>query len=226
MKGLNWKTAALVGVLALALAFGAVALTVSGRDGEPEQILPDAVAPEVSLPPATPVPTPEPTPEPIERPAPDEVTLVGDSIMVAAQTELEKAIPNCVVDAKEGRQLVEAMDILRRLQSEGQLYDTVVIGLGSNSPFPLEDGEEVLDYLGPERTVYWVTCYGRYLDWQDETNSVINALAEEYDNLHILDWSAVAPENPGWIRTDDGIHLTPDGTVGYAAFVAEGLGVK
>ena len=100
MKGLNWKTAALVGVLALALAFGAVALAVSGRDGEPEQILPDAVAPEVSLPPATPVPTPEPTPEPTERPAPDEVTLVGDSIMVAAQTELEKAIPDCVIDAK------------------------------------------------------------------------------------------------------------------------------
>ena len=131
-----------------------------------------------------------------------------------------------MVDAKEGRQLVEAMDILRRLESEGQLYETVVIGLGSNSPFPIEDGEEVLDFLGEDRTVYWVTCYGRYLDWQDEVNELIYELDAEYDNLYVLDWSSVALENPSWIRSDDGIHLTPDGTVGYARFVAASLGYE
>ena len=33
-----------------------------------------------------------------------------------------------------------------------------------------------------------------------------------------------APENPEWISTADGIHLTRAGTVGYAAFVASELG--
>ena len=222
MKNTSWKTAAAVGAAVLAIAAATVALIVGNRGSEPAGDLPDAVAPSVALP--TPSPTPEPTPVPTEPAPPERVTFVGDSIMVAAESQLYEVIPDCVVDAKEGRQLVEAMDILRRLESEGQLYETVVIGLGSNSPFPIEDGEEVLDFLGEERTVYWVTCYGRYLDWQDEVNELIWTLDEEYDNLHVLDWSAVAPEHPEWIRSDDGIHLTPDGTVGYAAFVAEGLG--
>ncbi len=226
MKNSSWKLAAVVGAVVLALAAAAVAIIVTNRDSAPEGGLPIIVAqsPDVT---ATPEPEAEPSAEPEPTPttpsAPERVTFVGDSIMVAAEQALYDVIPNCVVDAKEGRQLVEAMDILRRLESEGQLYETVVIGLGSNSPFPIEDGEEVLDFLGEERTVYWVTCYGRYLDWQDEVNELIYALDEEYDNLHVLDWSAVAPENPSWIRTDDGIHLTADGTVGYARFVADGL---
>ena len=109
---------------------------------------------------------PTSTPEPTEKPAPKRVTFVGDSIMVAAEPELLKLAPDVVVDAKVGRQLVEAMDILRRLEREGKLYDTVVIGLGSNLPFTVEEGSEVLDFLGEDRTIYWVNTYGRYLDWQ------------------------------------------------------------
>lgn len=226
MKKTNWKLALVVGAAALAVAAAAVALIVTNHDRAPGDGLPDAVAPSVSVPVYTTEPEPEATPTPTQPGPPERVTFVGDSIMVAAESQLYNYIPDCVVDAKEGRQLVEAMDILRRLESEGQLYETVVIGLGSNSPFPIEDGEEVLDFLGEDRTVYWVTCYGRYLDWQDEVNELIYELDAEYDNLYVLDWSSVAPENPSWIRSDDGIHLTPDGTVGYARFVAASLGYE
>ena len=140
--------------------------------------------------------------------------------MVAAEPELLKLAPDVVVDAKVGRQLVEAMDILRRLEREGKLYDTVVIGLGSNLPFTVEEGSEVLDFLGEDRTIYWVNTFGRYLDWQDEVNGTISELGEIYDNVTVLDWSAVAPDNPEWIRSDDGIHLTPEGTVGYVDYWA------
>ena len=191
-----------MGAAALAVAAAAVALIVTNHDRAPGDGLPDAVAPSVSVPVYTTEPEPEATPAPTQPGPPERVTFVGDSIMVAAESQLYNYMPDCVVDAKEGRQLVEAMDILRRLESEGQLYETVVIGLGSNSPFPIEDGEEVLDFLGEDRTVYWVTCYGRYLDWQDEVNELIHTLDEEYDNLYVLDWSSVAPENPaGYVQT-------------------------
>ena len=85
-----------------------------------------------------------------------------------------------------------------------------MIGLGSNLPFTVEEGSEVLDFLGEDRTIYWVNTYGRYLDWQDEVNGTISELGEIYDNVTVLDWSAVAPDNPEWIRSDDGIHLTPE----------------
>lgn len=224
MKHSTWKPAALVGLAAVIIAL-AVALIVTRHDDAPEN-LPGIIVPTVE--PVTPTPerSPEPTVEVTDPPAPTRVTLIGDSIMVAAENALYEYIPDCVVNAKEGRQLVEAMDILYDMEAAGEIYDTVVIGLGSNSPFPIEEGERVLDFLGSDRTIYWVTCYGRYLEWQDETNDLIMQLAEEYDNLHVLDWSSVAPENPGWIRSDDGIHLTPDGTYGYARFVAEGIGLE
>ena len=224
MKNSNWKIAVIVGLAALAAALGAVALIVGGRDRDPSDNLPDIIAPSVAPHTAAPLPTPTPTPEPTERPAPERVTFVGDSIMVAAESELTRLIPNIVVDAKVGRQLVEAMSILRRLESQGQLYETVVIGLGSNLPFTVEEGSEVLDFLG-DRTIYWVNTYGRYLEWQDEVNATIAELAELYDNVTVIDWSSVAPEHPSWIRSDDGIHLTGDGTTGYAEFVAGEIGI-
>ena len=224
MKNSNWKIAVIVGLAALAAALGAVALIVGGRDRDPSDTLPDIIAPSVVPHTAAPLPTPTPTPVPTERPAPERVTFVGDSIMVAAESELTRLIPNIVVDAKVGRQLVEAMSILRRLESEGRLYETVVIGLGSNLPFTVEEGSEVLDFLG-DRTIYWVNTYGRYLEWQDEVNATIAELAELYDNVTVIDWSSVAPEHPSWIRSDDGIHLTGDGTTGYAEFVAGEIGI-
>ncbi len=221
-----WKIAAALGLAAVIIVL-AVALIVTRHDPSPSDELPDVVAPSVSAPVVTPPAAglePTSTPEPTEKPAPERVTFVGDSIMVAAEPELLKLAPDVVVDAKVGRQLVEAMDILRRLEREGKLYDTVVIGLGSNLPFTVEEGSEVLDFLGEDRTIYWVNTFGRYLDWQDEVNGTISELGEIYDNVTVLDWSAVAPDNPEWIRSDDGIHLTPEGTVGYAAFVAESIG--
>ena len=169
MKKFGWKPAALVGLVAVIIVL-AVVLIVTGRDAEPSDDLPGIIVPSVQ--PATPVPQPsaQPTPEDTKPPAPERVTLIGDSIMVAAENALYEYIPNCVVNAKQGRQLVEAMDILYDMEAAGEIYDTVVIGLGSNSPFPIEEGERVLDFLGEDRTIYWVTCYGRYLDWQDETN--------------------------------------------------------
>lgn len=226
MRNSSWKIAAVTGVAALIIAAIVIVLVASNRDRAPGSSLPDVIAPSADVTARPSGASTETAPASTPEAVPDKVTLIGDSIMVAAENALYEYIPGCVVNAKEGRQLVEAMDILYDMEEAGEIYDTVVIGLGSNSPFPIEEGERVLDFLGEDRTIYWVTCYGRYLDWQDETNDLIWTLAEEYPNLHVLDWSAVAPDNPNWIRSDDGIHLTIDGTVGYARFVAEGIGLE
>ena len=79
-----------------------------------------------------------------------------------------------------------------------------------------------MDYLGPDRTVYWVTAYGKYLKWQADVNQLIFDLAEENENVHILDWAAAAPEHPEWFY-DDGLHLNATGQTGYADFIAQGI---
>ena len=164
---------------------------------------------------------PEATPVPSTDPA--TVTCVGDSVMLGALPALQQTMPGCVVDAKESRQAAEAIGILQNLDAQGKLGSVVVIALGTNGPFSVEFGQSVIDWLGPDRQVYWVTAYGATLRWQEESNSTIRAIAEQNDNVTLIDWAGIAPEHPEWFYSD-GIHLQQAGQQGYADFVAREIG--
>jgi lysophospholipase L1-like esterase len=165
---------------------------------------------------------PEATP-PDPHTDPATVTCVGDSVMLGALPALQQTMPGCVVDAKESRQAAEAIGILQNLDAQGKLGSVVVIALGTNGPFSVEFGQSVIDWLGPDRQVYWVTAYGATLRWQEESNSTIRAIAEQNENVSLIDWAGIAPEHPEWFYSD-GIHLQQAGQQGYADFVAREIG--
>ena len=166
---------------------------------------------------------PEATP-PDTHTDPATVTCVGDSVMLGALPALQRVMPGCVVDAKESRQAAEVIGILQNLQAQGKLGSVVVIALGTNGPFSQSFGQSVIDWLGPDRQVYWVTTYGATLRWQEESNSVIRAVADANDNVTVIDWAGVGPSHPEWFYSD-GIHLQQAGQQGYADFVARQIGV-
>ena len=166
---------------------------------------------------------PEATP-PDPHTDPATVTCVGDSVMLGALPALQQIMPGCVVDAKESRQAAEVIGILQNLEAQGRLGSVVVIALGTNGPFSQSFGQSVIDYLGPDRQIYWVTAYGATLRWQEESNSVIRAIAEANDNVELIDWAGVGPSHPEWFYSD-GIHLQQAGQQGYADFVARTIGV-
>ena len=155
---------------------------------------------------------------------PSTVTCVGDSVMLGALPALQQIMPGCVVDAKESRQVAEVIGILQNLEAQGKLGSVVVIALGTNGPFAQSFGQSVIDYLGPDRQVYWVTAYGATLRWQEESNSVIRAIADANENVELIDWAGVGPSHPEWFYSD-GIHLQQAGQQGYADFVARTIGV-
>ena len=155
---------------------------------------------------------------------PATVTCVGDSVMLGALPALQQIMPGCVVDAKESRQVAEVIGILQNLDAQGRLGKVVVIALGTNGPFAQSFGQSVIDYLGPDRQSYWVTTYGSTLRWQEESNSVIRAIAEANDNVELIDWAGVGPSHPEWFYSD-GIHLQQAGQQGYADLVARTIGV-
>lgn len=166
--------------------------------------------------------TETPTAAPLTDPA--SVTCVGDSVMLGALPALQQMMPGCVVDAKESRQAAECIGILQSLEAQGKLGSVVVIALGTNGPFAQSFGQSVIDYLGPDRAVYWVTAYGTTLRWQEESNSVIRAVADANENVTVIDWAGIAPQHPDWFYSD-GIHLQQAGQQGYADFVAREIGV-
>ena len=180
---------------------------------------------EATVPPKaakTPTPTQEATPVPTLNTA--EVTMIGDSVMLGALSALQEALPGCIVDAKVSRQLWDAFAVIDALESSGSLGSTVVVALGTNGPFSVEEGQGVVDRLGANRQIYWVTAFGTSLSWQDQSNDSIRALAARNPNVTVVDWAASAAQNTGWLYSD-GIHLQGGGQAAYAAMIRDALGV-
>ena len=158
----------------------------------------------------------EPAVDPLE-----DVTCVGDSVMLGAAPSIEDMLPESgVVDAKESRQVVQAVGILQDLEAQGKLGSTVVIALGTNSPFNSSKGQEIIDYLGADRKIFWVNVYGANLQWEDQSNDAINRVVEANDNVTLIDWNSTASQHSDWFY-NDGIHLKPDGQQGYAQLIID-----
>lgn len=154
-----------------------------------------------------------------------QITFVGDSVMLGAAPELLETIPGSVIDAKESRQVRDGVEILKELQSDKKLGGTVVIELGTNSYFNESTGQEIIDYLDKDTKIYWITVYGKYLQDQERTNQVIRNLAEHNENVKIIAWDEEAAKHPDWFY-NDGIHLNGAGRSGFADLIRTSLGVE
>lgn len=150
------------------------------------------------------------------------VTMVGDSVLLGASPSILGMMPDCVIDAKVSRQVLQADSVLDSLEQQNLLRQTVVIALGTNGPFSVEKGQELINRLGSGRTVYWVTAYGTDLSWQEDSNATIRQLAEINENVHIIDWAQAVSGHREWLCSD-GIHLNATGRDAYAGIVLGGL---
>ncbi len=175
------------------------------------------------------IPTPEPPAEtetPAETRTPvaaNTVTMIGDSVMLGALPALQEAMPGCVVDAMTNRQVWDAIPVIDTLEANGQLGSTVVLALGTNGYFDYQQGQAVINRLGSERQIYWVTAYGENLWWQELSNEPIRAIARDNPNVQLIEWDAFAPDHEDWFYSD-GIHLVEPGQQAYAGMIAEALG--
>ena len=156
--------------------------------------------------------------------APVSVTMVGDSVMLGAADEIVRLNPGTVVDAGVSRQVRKGLDYLKALDARGQLTSNVVISLGINSRFSTETGQALIDYLGKNRTIYWVNTHAEK-GGTEAINSTIKQLADDNDNVTLIDWNSYATGHSDWFYSD-GIHLKPKGRTGYATLVLKSVGVK
>lgn len=150
------------------------------------------------------------------------VTMIGDSVTLGAKSALKQQVPGIKVDAKEGRQVTDAADIIKQCKANHQLGHTVIIALGTNGPFTKQTGKELIKQIGSHRQIYWVNVYGKGIDWEDSSNQTIHALAKSNKNVHLINWHSVASQHPDWFY-DDGIHLQPAGQTGFAHLIKKSI---
>lgn len=155
--------------------------------------------------------------------------MIGDSIFASTSSrygnEMCKALTQLgwqmAMEAEAGRFVDFGQKVLRSRFDAG--WDAVVVFLGTNYDGNEENYEtrlrEIIETVWPTKMVLLTTAMFR--DTQSEVNEVIKKMRQEYDNITVLDWGAIAA-SPGVIGGDR-VHLTQDGRSVLAAAVARAL---
>ena len=112
----------------------------------------------------------------------------------------------------------------RATQLGTQLGPVVVVVVGyndyeANYAENIDDAMAVFRKAGVQH-VLWATLLEERQSWAN-MNDTIRAAARKYPEITVLDWNALAKQNPGW--TSDGIHLTSAGAEGMATMIEDEL---
>ncbi|MDK8825919.1 acyltransferase family protein [Corynebacterium striatum] len=150
------------------------------------------------------------------RPMPtgNEITAIGDSVMLAASEALQQRYPGIYVDADVSRHYTAAIPIIQQLKDSGQLRSTVFLGFGTNGPAFPDQIQEVVDLIGPDHTIVMAVPYGDR-GWMAQSQRDVIDAAKKYDNVYLADWCTHAQSNPNLLYSD-GIHPLPEGASEYA----------
>ncbi|MEV7972886.1 acyltransferase family protein [Cellulomonas sp. NPDC089187] len=184
--------------------------------------------PEVSAPPiriaGAPVPAPGYT-APARRPAipwdGNQITAVGDSVMLAAAPALLDRFPGIHIDAEISRQPEVIADTVRRLADSGQLRRVVVVGMGTNGTIGSTSMRALLDAVGSERELVLVTPSADR-SWIAGADRTLREVAAADDHIRLMDWARAVSTHPEELA-GDGIHPGPAGGRRYAALLAATL---
>ena len=149
------------------------------------------------------------------------VTAVGDSVMVGAAGELNRALDNPAIQADVGFQAVDAIAVLQRRRAAGQLGDVVVVHIGTNGTFTAEQFDEIMRILADVRKVAFVNVKAPRT-WEQPNNNMLAEKVPEYPNTVLIDWHAASADRPDFF-VEDGIHLQPEGQQAYADLIAARL---
>lgn len=155
-----------------------------------------------------------------EMPKGKQITVVGDSVTLAAAKQLTKSMKGAYIDAEVSRHFKEAPKILKKLEKKGKLRDFVVISLSTNSKALQKDIDAILEVTG-DRKVIFVTGHADR-SWIKPTNKILKKTAKEHSSVHVADWSGVISQHDDELAKD-GIHPSEKGSKRYAKVVGKAL---
>lgn len=157
------------------------------------------------------------------------VTIIGDSIANGNRKIIQAELPDVFIDAKGSRDICGGFEAAQKLQLEGKLSDVVIVELGTNgslvNPGYYATGtQNMLELLGTDRQIFWVTVYCSYSQYMAANNKFIWELAATRPNITVIDWHSLAVEHPEWFP--DGVHPNIDGARNFAKLLHETLAAR
>ncbi|MGB3373890.1 MAG: acetyltransferase, partial [Microbacterium sp.] len=163
-------------------------------------------------------PKPVPTPEAITG---DDITAVGDSVMLASAPALYEKLPGIDVDAAVSRQSWAGPDIIDALASSGRLRKHVVVALGTNGSVDAGALQKIADAVGRDRDLVLVNAYAPR-DWIPGVNSELTAFADARSGVVVADWAGAIASHED-LLAGDRIHPGMAGGRIFADVVEQGI---
>lgn len=146
------------------------------------------------------------------------ITIVGDSVILGAgQTIMKKVEDPVLLNAAADRQPAQLTETLKKLEDNGQLGPTVVIGLGWNGLLTSAQIDEAMEIAGPNRLVIWLTPSGDK-PWIGDSAKNIRSQTAKHPRAVIAPWDIFANNHPDWF-VKDGIHVQGDGIKALAEII-------
>jgi peptidoglycan/LPS O-acetylase OafA/YrhL len=149
-----------------------------------------------------------------------QVTAVGDSVMLGAVDALRRDIPNLTtIDARESRQIPEAIGVIRQLRATDELGEVVIVHMGDNGVVTDEQFDGMMRVLSGAREVLVVnTTVPDGYQWAPNNEVLAEGVARYPNKAVLVDWHAASAGHPEYFW--DGLHLTPRGARAYAGLIA------
>lgn len=147
-------------------------------------------------------------------PTGDQITAIGDSVLLASAAALQEEFPGIYVDGEVSRQYKAASDIITSMETAGTLDPFVLLSFGTNGEASQDQLDKLINQLGDQRVIIITLPYGDRWYMADAQQQAIEA-AEQYENVYALNWCGFVMQDPSVLRSD-GIHPDPPGAVGFA----------
>jgi peptidoglycan/LPS O-acetylase OafA/YrhL len=146
-----------------------------------------------------------------------QVTAVGDSVMVASATALNDDMPGIYINAEVGRAMINGIGVIQDLAASGELRRYVVVGLGTNGPVSAAQIRQLRRLIGSKRYLILVNTFGP-MSWESSVNEVLDAAARNTSHVKLANWHAAIAAHTS-LLWPDGIHPQPSGAKLYARTV-------
>jgi hypothetical protein len=172
-------------------------------------------------------PRPVVTQSPARRlpPGPNSLFVLGDSVLISAETAVRSALRGWVVtyDAAGSRRLPQGIQTLKARRSE--IGRVVVIQQGNN--YLASEGsfgaqiDQAMQVLRGTSRVVWLTVAEKWAS-RVEINRQIRAAAARWPTIVVGDWARLVAAHPEY--AGDQLHLSPAGRTAIARLIASCVG--
>ena len=166
-------------------------------------------------------PTPPPAKPRHGMPTGDQITAIGDSVMLASSQGLSAVFPGIQIDAAVSRSIMVAPGMVNNDLNAGTLRSWVILGLATNSAISTGQLDQLHNQIGPDRVLVLVNGHGDR-SWIPVANQALSDYANTHqDNVVLADWDSAAQTNTQLLASD-GIHPSA-GTDLYAQTVKQAI---